>query len=61
MELEKRHVYSMTIQSGHSVKFYIDTIDIVFAKDLIKLKYKLVDMVKGDTISINEIRIIGEE
>ena len=61
MELKKRHVYSMTIQSGHSVKFYIDTIDIVFAKDLIKLKYKLVDMVKGDTISINEIRIIGEE
>ena len=60
MELGKRHIYSMTIQSGHTVEFYIDTMDIVFTKDLIKLKYKLIDKFKEDTISINEIRIIGE-
>ena len=61
LELNKQHDYAIELSNGYSLNFLLEATEIVFDKDVIKLKYKLIDKVKKDTISLHEIRICGED
>lgn len=61
LELNKKHIYTMTISTGHSLEFIVEASEIFFSKDIIRFKYRLLDKNKEDLISLNEISISEEK
>ena len=60
IQLNKKHLYTMKLQTGHTLNFLILANDVKFSKGNISFKYQLIDKLKDEIISLNEI-IIKEE
>lgn len=60
LELNKKHVYTMKLQTGHTLNFLILANEIKFENGNISFKYQLIDKIKDEVISFNEITIKEE-
>ena len=60
LELNKKHIYTMKLQTGHTLNFLILANLINFGNGNISFKYQLIDKLKDEVISLNEITIKEE-